>query len=889
MPDWKEEITERLRALKLAAAREAEIVEELSQHLEDRYKELVIIGTGEEEARRVALEELSEDDLLATGLRRVERGVSQESFVPGGGGRDHSIESIWLDLRYGLRTLGKSPGFTAVAVLTLALAIGANTAVFSVVNAVLLRPLGYRDPHHIVRVWENDTHGGLGPFSVSVPNFIDWRHQNEVFENMGAFASVPMALTGGHTPEQIRGAYVTASVIRLLPLRPIIGRGFLPEEDQPGKDHEAILSYGLWQQRFGADPAALGKTVILDGNTYAVVGIAQAGFDFPPNSETEIWVPMAFTPSMLQQRAAHILNVVARLKPGKTLRQARSDMDTIARRLEQQYPASNTGWRVIMLPLHDSAVVDVRPPLLVLLAAVGFVLLIACANIANLFLARVAARQKEVAIRIALGAGRVRLVRQFLTESILLATLGGALALLFAVGGLHGLLALKPPDLPVIGKFNFDWRVWTFASFATFASALLFGLAPTVRGIGGYWANALKEGGRSVTAGRGSQKLRHALIVAEFSLATVLLIGAGLLVRSLLRLQEVNPGFDPRNVLTAEISLPESQYREPYRQAAFFEQLVKKLESTPGVRSAGAVNADNVVEFTIEGRTPSKSSERIIGKVRWATPDYFQTMRIPLLKGRLFSESDNERAPKVILINQTMVHRYFGNEDPIGKRMFIGWGTPAWREIIGVVGDVKYRGLAEEPGDEFYIPLAQTPINWMTVAIRTAGDPLAFAPSLPKIVWSLDKSLPVSNLKTMQQRIGESVAQPRFRTILLGIFAGLALVLASIGIYGVVSYLVAQQYHDFGIRMALGAKPRDVLKLALWQTLKILVVGATIGLAGALTLTRLISRLLYGIGPSDPPTFFIVFALLFGVALLASYVPARRATQVDPLVALRYE
>jgi putative ABC transport system permease protein len=794
------------------------------------------------------------------------------------------------DVHYGLRMLAKNPGFTAAAVLTLALASGANTAIFSVVNTVLMRPLGYRNPDRIVRLWENDTHGSLGPyFSVSVPNFVDWRLQNRVFENLGAFASVPMALTGERSPEQIRGAYVTASVIQLLGISPTIGRPFLPDEDQPGKDHEVILSYELWQRRYGGDRTAIGKSLTLDGNIYTVVGVMPADFDFPPNSETQVWIPMAFSPGMLQQRAAHILNVVARLKPGKTLAEASAELETIARRLEQEYPDSNNGWRVSILPLHDAVVRDVRPALLVLLSAVGLVLLIACANITNLLLARVAAREREIAIRTALGAGRVRLARQLLTESVLLATVGGALGFLIALWGVQGLLALKPSDVPAIGKVNFDWRVWTFASIATFACALFFGLAPIVRGVGRDLTNALKEGGRTLTAGIGSQQLRHALIVAQFSLASVLLVGAGLLVRSLLRLQDVNPGFNPRNILTAEISLPESNYREPYQQAAFFDQLLQRLEHLPGVQSAGAFNADNVVDFTIEGRTPSKRGEQITGRIRWATPNYFQTMSIPLVRGRVFTERDNDSAPKVIIINQTMVRRYFGNEDPIEKRIMLGWGTPMWREIIGVVADVKYGGLSQEAGDEFYIPHAQTPLSWMTVVMRTSGNPSAFASSLRNTVWSVDKDLPVSNLKTMEERLGESVAQPRFRTILLGIFAGFALLLATIGIYGVISYWVTQRYHDFGIRIALGAEVRNVLGLVLWEAFKLLALGAVVGLVGAVTLTRLMSSLLYGVQPGDPQTFLAVFALLFGVALLASYFPARRATKVDPMVALRYE
>jgi putative ABC transport system permease protein len=800
------------------------------------------------------------------------------------------MSTLLQDLRYGLRMLAKNPGFTAVAVMTLALGIGANTAIFSVVNAVLLRPLGYRDPDTLVRLWENDTHGNLGPyFSVSVPNFVDWRQQNQVFENMGAFASVPFALTGGGGPEQIQGAFVTTSVLQLLGVGPTLGRAFLPQEDQPGKDREVILSYGLWQRRFGDDRTAIGKSLTLDGNIYAVVGVMPRDFDFPPNSETRVWVPMAFSPGMLQQRAAHIVNVVARLKQGVTLRQARSGMETIALRLEQEYPDSNKGWRATILPLHDAVVRDVRPALLVLLSAVGLVLLTACANIANLFLARVAARQREIAIRTALGAGGIRLIRQLLTESMLIATAGGALGLLFALWGVEGLLALKPQEMPVIGTVNFDWRVWTFASTATFACAVFFGLAPIGQGLGKDLSKILKEGGRSLTVGIGSQNLRHGLVVAEFALALVLLVGAGLLIQSLLRLQHVNPGFNPHNLLTAEISLPESKYREPYQQAGFFDELLQRLENSPGVRSAGAFNADNVVDFTIEGRTPSKRGEQITGKVRWATQEYFQTMRIPLLRGRVFTERDNDRAPKVIIINQTTARRYFGNDDPIGKRMVIGWGAPVWREIIGVVGDVKYGGLGEEAGDEFYIPVAQTPLSWMTVVVRTSGEPLAFAPSLRKCVWSLDKDLPLSNMKTMGQRLGESVAQPRFRTTLLGIFAGFALLLAGIGIYGVASYWVAQRYHDFGIRMALGAQSRDVLRLVLGQALKLLAAGATLGLVASLALTRMLSGLLYEVHPTDTLTFLGVAILLGCVAMLASYIPARRATKVDPIVALRHE
>jgi putative ABC transport system permease protein len=860
-------------------AREADLERELRDHLDLEAEEQREAGLPPEEASYAARRafgntvRIKEDVRMAWGFQW--------------------LETFLQDVRYGLRQLRRNPGFTIVAILTLALGIGANTAIFSVVNAVLMRPLRYRNPDRIVRLWENDTHGSLGPyFSVSVPNFVDWRQQNRVFESMGAFASVPMALTGGMNPEQVRGAYITASVLQLLGISPAIGRTFLPDEDQPGRDHEVILSYGLWQRRFGGDRTAIGKSLTLDGNVYTVVGVMPAEFDFPPNSETEVWVPMSFSPGMLQQRAAHIINVVARLKLGKTFGQASAQMETIARRLEQEYPESNNGWRVTIVPLHDAVVREVRPALLVLLVAVGLVLLLACANITNLIVAKVASREREIAIRTALGAGRIRLARQLLTESVLLATVGGVLGFLIALMGIQGLLVLKPPELPLIGKINFDWRIWTFASIATFACTLSFSLVPILQGTGRTGrdlTNALKEGGRTLTASVGSQKLRHALIVAEVSLASVLLVGAGLLVRSLLRLQNVNPGFNPRNILTAEISLPESNYHEPYQQAAFFGQLLQSLQHLPGVVSAGAFNADNVVNFTVEGLTPSKPGEQITGRIRWATPNYFQTMGIPLVRGRVFTERDNDRAPKVIVINQTMVRRYFGNDDPIGKRIILGWGKPMWREIIGVVGDVKYGGLSENPGDEFYIPIDQTPLSWMTLVIRTSGNPSALASSLRNTVWSVDKDVPVSNLKTMEERLGESVAQPRFRTILLGIFAGFALLLATIGIYGVVSYWVAQRYHDFGIRMALGAEARNVIGLVLWQSLKLLAVGAGIGLVGAVSLTRLMSSLLYGVKPGDPPTFFAVFAVLFGVALLASYIPARRATKVDPMVALRWE
>jgi putative ABC transport system permease protein len=564
-------------------------------------------------------------------------------------------------------------------------------------------------------------------------------------------------------------------------------------------------------------------------------------------------------------------------------------MDTIARRLEQQYPETNKGWRVTLLPLHEQVVGGVRPALLVLLGAVWFVLLIACANVANLLLARATARQKEMAIRTALGAGRYRVVRQLLTESLLLAVLASVLGLLMALWGLDILVALGPAELPRVQDIRLDARVLGFTLVVSVLTGLIFRLVPALEASNPELHETLKEGGRSSTAGMGRQRLRDSLVVAEVALALLLLIGAGLLIRSLERLQQVHPGFNPKNLLTMDISLPDSKYSDPHRQVAFFEQLLRHIETLPGVQSAGAVNPYNVLSFTVEGRTPSTRSEQLTGKVRWATPHYFRTMGIPLLKGRGFTERDNEKAPKVILINQTMARRYFGGEDPLGKRMIIGWGVPEWRQIVGVVGDVKYDRLDAEAGDEFYVPHAQVPLTWMRLVVRGTGNLTNMAAALRAAVASLDKDLPVSNLRTMEQVLAESVAQPRFRTLLLGVFAGLALILAAVGLYGVMTYSVAQRTDEIGIRMALGAERRDVLELVVGQGMTLVLTGVAIGLAAAFALTRVLSSLLYGVRATDLTTFLAVSLLLVAVALLACYIPARRAAAVDPIVALRYE
>ena len=903
MPDWKPEIRVRLRGLRLTATREAEIVEELSQHLDDRYESLLSGGSSTDEANRAVILELDEGELLAHELSRVERMAPKHPLVPGSplvsplkGGRKNMAVDFWQDLRYGLRMLVRNPGFTAVAVTALALGIGANTAIFSVVNTVLLRPLPFQDPERLVMVFEDSRAHGYPRDTPTAANYIDWRDQNQVFESMAAIAGASFNLTGVGDPERLVGYRVSGSMFPMLGISPQLGRWFTPDEDQAGANPVVIMSHRLWQQRFGGDPNIVGKPLTLSGRSVTVVGIMPAGFRIYSEGE-ELWVPIAFSQEEQQNRSAHYLNVMARLKPGVTLSQAQAEMSTIATRLQQQYPATNTNVGSEVVPLHEQVVGDIRPALLIFLGAVGLVLLIACVNVANLLLARAAVRQREIALRVALGASRRRLIRQFLTESVLLGMLGGVVGLLLAVAGLKLLTAVIPPDIPQVKNISIDPRVLGFTILISLLTGLIFGLAPAIQSSSFSPNETLKEGGRGSVAG-GGNRIRAGLIVAEVAISLVLLIGAGLLINSFLRLRNVDPGFRSNNLLTMRVSLPASKYNDLAKRAAFYTEINRRLENVAGVKSSAVItnlplyfqsNSDNI---SIEGRPDPPPNQQPIINTRVISPKYFETMGIPLLSGRQLTDQDTDDSPNVTVISETMARRYWPGENPIGKR--IAFGRPErdedWIQIVGITGDVRQSDLITEIKPQMYVSYQQ--IGFFVprdLVVKTDVDPMSMAATVRKTIWEIDKDQPVSNIRTMDQIASESVAQQRFSMLLFAIFAGVAMLLAAVGIYGVMSYSVAQRRGEFGIRMALGAQKRDVLKLTIGKGLKLVLLGVVFGLAGAFALTRLMSSLLFGVGATDPATFAAISLVLVGVGLLASYIPARRATKLDPIVALRYE
>ncbi len=808
------------------------------------------------------------------------------------------MKTIWQDLHFALRMLRKRPGFTAAAVIALALGIGANTAIFSVVNSVLLRPLGYKEPERLVTIGHSYPKLDLIA-SVSAPGYIDYRDQTSAFEEIAASSNANYNLTDGGEPERVQGRRVTANFFPLLGVAPALGRPFLAEEDKPEASRVAILSHGLWQRRFGGDPQIVNRTITLNNESYTVVGLMPMEFRF---GRDELWTPIAFTPEQLanDRRGNEYLGVIARLKQGVTIEKAQAELDFIARRImeanPEAYPA-DSGWGVKLKSLNEEIVGNVRPALLVLLGAVGFLLLIACSNVANLMLARAAARGREIAIRTALGASRLRIVRQLLTESLLLALVGGTAGLLLAVWGIDLLVALEPVDVPRAREIGIDARVLLFTIGLSLLTGVLFGLLPALQASKPELIGKLKEGGRGSAIGGGLRNARSLLVVTEIAVALVLLIGAGLMVRSFSRLLNVNPGFQTENVLTMQVALPATKYREPQQRRAFFQELMERLKTLPGVESVGAISnlplGGGVTSFTfaIEGRPapPGVMNPHTDGRV--ATPDYLQTMKIPLLRGRHFTERDNADARLVAIIDETLARQFFPGEDPVGKRITIEGPdeNPIWREIVGVVGAIRHKGLDAELKAQLYYPHAQSTAGFMSVVVRTANEPASLTSAVRGAVRAVDKEQPVYNVRTMGEVLNNSVSQKRFSMFLLTIFAAVALVLAAVGIYGVMAYTVTARTNEMGIRIALGARSIDILRLVVGQGMILALAGVALGLIIAFGVTRVMSSLLYGVSATDPVTFAAIALLLTGVALLACYIPARRATKVDPMIALRYE
>jgi predicted permease len=813
------------------------------------------------------------------------------------------------DLRYGFRLMRKSPGFVVIAVLALALGTGANTAIFSLVNALLLRPISYENPDRLAMVWEKSVKRGFGQIPTSLLNFTDLRADNKSFEDLGAFTDSSFNLTGAAEPEKVTGVRVTASLLSLLGRQPLKGRLFLAGEDQPQASHVLILSHHLWQRSFGSNANLVGQTVALNGESYTVVGIMPPDFKFPPTfsatvassqftmPHADLWVPLT-TDAVPLVREGRTLYMIGRLKPGVTATAAQAEMNVIASRLQKEYPAVDADMEVDVIPLREQVTGDVRPALLVLFGAVGCVLLIACANVANLLLAKASGRQKEVAVRIALGATRLRIIQQLLTESMLLSLAGGLLGSIIGILAVRQLIAFTPSSVPKPDHIGIDAPVLLFTLLLSVFTSFIFGLVPALQASKSDLNETLKEGGRGNSGGARQNRVRSLLVITEVALALVLLIGAGLMIKSFVRLQNVNPGFNPENLITLELQLPQNKYGEKDRQAAFQQQVVQRLAEIPGVQSAGAVNylpfsgTELNSGVTIEGRPPvANANERPRAFFRDISPNYFQAMGIPVRQGRPFADSDNKDAPAVVIINEAAARRFYPNEDPLGKRFKQGRAESKnpWVMVVGIVGGVSHTALGVASQPEVYLPFQQNPDATITLVARTKSDPRGLAATVRREVSMLDKDLPVSNIKFMDEIVAGSVSQPRVYALLLGIFAGLALVLAAIGIYGVISYSVTQRTHEVGIRMALGAQTRDVLALIIKQGMALALVGIFLGLIVSLALTRVLASQLYGVSSTDPVTFAAISLLLIFVAVIACYIPALRATKVDPMIAVRYQ
>ncbi len=818
------------------------------------------------------------------------------------------MTSLWQDLRYGVRMLWKSPGFTMAVIVALALGIGANTAIFSVVNAVLLRALPYENAGRLLVIYSGGAQDTEVDAPLSYPDFVDYKNEAQTLEHVAAYSkSGTFISAGGDEPERVWGAEVSAELFPLLGVRPALGRFFTAEEDQPGKPSVVVLSHGLWQRRFGSDPRIIGREIKmgLTGRSYTVVGVTPPGFEFPISAEgADYYRPFTVItarndPSVLSNRGTRFMPVVASLKPDVALEQAAAELDTITNRLAAQYPEVNAGRRTRLVSMHEDLVGDIRPALLVLLGAVGFVLLIACANVANLSLVRASARSKEIAVRTALGASRWRVVRQLLAESLLLSLVSGALGLLLAMWGVDVLKALAPGDIPRLSEVGLDERVLLFTLAVSALTGVVFGLAPAWQASHFDLSVSLKEGGRGSTEGARRNRTRSLLVVSEVALSLLLLVGAGLLLKSFVRLLNADPGYTAARVLTMLIPLPNTNYASPEQQHAFFREAIERTRALPGVEAAAAVNVlplgnrETRTTFNIGGRPPAAPETQVAARNPIITSDYFRVMNISLRRGRAFTDRDAADAPPVAVINEAFARRYFPNEEPLGQRLILedeNNNPLPPREIVGVVGNVRLGGLDEEEIPEFYVPFFQSSDGQMNLVVRSStSDPAVLASAVRGVIKGIDKGLAVWETRTMDERVALWIAPRRFNALLLGCFAFVALILAAVGIYGVMAYSVTQRTHEIGLRMALGAQARDVLRLVVGQGMLLTSIGIVVGMAAAFLLTRVMSSLLFGVSATDPLVFVLIPLLLFAVSLVANLIPARRATKVDPMVALRYE
>ncbi|HWZ85449.1 MAG TPA: ABC transporter permease [Thermoanaerobaculia bacterium] len=862
--------------------RERELDDEIAAHLAMAIADRVARGETERDAQIAARRELGNEAL-----------VKETTRAQWGWG---SLERFGQDVRYGLRLLKRSPGFTAVAVLTLALGVGANTAILSVVNAILLRPLDYASPDRLVVL----LHRGRNP--VAPGNYLDWKARSRSFASMGAAENWSANLTSGDVPEKLPAMRMTADILPMLGARPRLGRAFLPADDAAGRDHVILITDGLWKRRFAADPDVVGKAVTLNGESYAVLGVMPPGFQFAPfwHTDAEVWAPLDLR-ARASNREGSSLRVFGRLKDGVSLEAARQEIAAVTAALEREYPGTNRDVRVT--GLQEMVVGDVRPALLVLLGAVGLVLLIACANVANMLLARSSARRREIALRAAIGASRGRMVRQILTESLVLAAAGGAAGVALGAWALELLLAFAPASIPRLSDVRLDARILLATFAVALATGVAFGLAPALQASSVGLHEALKDGGSS-GASREGGRLRRVFVAAEFAIALVLLVGAGLMVRSFVALRRIDPGFDPRGVVSMEVSVAGTRQAEPGRRKVLYPEILERFAAIPGVKAAGAINHVPIAgdiwgfPYTVEGRPRPAPGQSPVAAYRAVLPGYFATMRLPILRGRDVAATDTAGAPGVVLVNDFLARRIWPGEDALGKRIAVDGpdDAPVWLTVIGVVKNAVQNDWSAPPDDEIYLALLQREqltdssgpqAAYVTYVVRTDGDPAALVPALRAAVWRIDRTLPISQVLTMPDVVAQANARARFQTLLLAVFAGVAALLAAVGIYGVMSYVVSRRAREIGLRMALGAHPRDVVRLVVGQGMAMALAGAAAGLAAAFLARRLMSGVLYGVGPSDPLTYGVVAALLLAIGLAASYLPARRAARLDPMAALR--
>jgi predicted permease len=863
--------------------REHEFTEELESHLALHIEDNLRAGMSPEEARRVALVKLG-------GVTQVQELHREQRGLP-------MLETLLQDLRYGARMLFKNPGFTLIAALTLALGIGATTAIFSLLDTVLLRPLPFRDPERLVMLWEGAAHTGNHRNPLAPANYADWKAQNQSFEDVAALEYTSYNLTGSGEPERVQAQKVTANFFWLLGVTPILGRNFLPEEDRPDGHKVALLSYGYWQRKFGGDAAVIGKEILLDEQQYMIVGVMPVGFQFL-SKEMSLWTPKAFTSKELATRTESYLTVVARLKPGVTLTQAQADSTAIAQRINREHPLPNYELTASLIPLREQLTGDVRLVLLVLMVAVGFVLLIACANIANLMLARGVARNKEIAIRSALGASRGRIVRQLLAESVLLSFIGGGAGLVLAWFSFSFLKQMVPSIIALQANLQIDLKVLGFAALLSIFAGVIFGLAPALQGAKVDLNETLKQSNNRAGSHTTQRRLRNALVVTEIALALMLLVGAGLLIKTFLKLRALDLGLRPENVLTLRTELSPKKYIELPKRAAFYQQALERVRAIPGIAAAGYVTAAPLVQkwgsssFTAEGREPVPGQNALSRQV---SPGYMETIGMTLRQGRFFAERDDEQAPPVAIINETMTRQYWPGENALNKRFKIGGVTSykPWVTVVGIVADVKELGLDVPAKATMFFPYQQMADNfWNTpreLAIRVQGDPANVIAAVRQAIWSVDRDQPISNIRMMNEILAEEMTERRVEMSLLAAFAALGLLMAALGVYGVLSYIVTQHTPELGIRVALGAQPADVLRLVLRQGMRLAVAGIGLGVVAALLVTRLIKTLLFDVSANDPATFAGVALLLALIAMLACWIPAQRAAKVDPLIALRHE